>query len=117
MFFFFLLIASGRLETKRDFRSAARDFRFSCTIVEAMVVLKHCKNVSTCREKHMTKDWILGYVHLVAVGERRGVFQGRDRAASSATETAREMKNEIRSVDSITTAPNIIFKHSVIVWE
>lgn len=54
---------------------------------------------------------------MVAVGDRRGVFQGRDRAVSDATERAREMKNEIRSVDSITTAPNIIFKHSVIVWE
>lgn len=59
----------------------------------------------------------MGYAHLVSVGERRGVFQGRERAAASATERAREMKNEIRSVDSITTAPNIIFNHSVIVWE
>ena len=65
----------------------------------------------------MTKDWILGHAHLVTVWERRGVFQGRARAVSDATERAREMKNEIRSVDSITTAPNIIFKHSVIVWE
>jgi len=48
---------------------------------------------------------------LVAVEERKGVFQGRDRAVSDAAERAREMKNEIRSVDSITTAPNIIFKH------
>lgn len=69
------------------------------------------------REKHMTKDWILGHAQLAAVGERRGVFQGRDRAVSNTTERAREMKTKIRSVDSITIAPNIIFKHSAIVWE